>query len=348
MYRRTIRSTALEKLARLSAQSHAHSVDTPSADFQRLFKRCPNASGAYRGGMRLQELEAVLALCKSAPFIESTDVAAQLLARLSPYLSESYAQILSPSPSLRTFEPSPYEILTYNLTRAVLTLGLRHEQLRARAASALDSFLHGWTSAAGHLSADQFDSDDTEDYAPDGDLARVMTHSLSLLGFLGATAEHAEFWDAYARLEFVQHVREALSEKFLIAFETALSIVRNAHSHQHGLRQWKRYAKHYAATRRPLGAMILHDSFLKVVVASASLLVGTSPDPTSQASVLQHLHTSLSTNTPGLPQKTRWQKVCLGLLWKKRSDWKTTSTTCNELAQRGSNSKPLRSRPRSL
>jgi phosphatidylinositol 4-kinase len=303
--RRPIRSNALEKLARLSAQSSP--IDTINKDFPRLFKRCPNASSTYAGdkgkdygvsrtanAMKLQELEAILALCKSAPFIKSNEVAEKLLARLSPYLAASYAQTLAPSPSLRTFESSPYEVLTYNLTSAVLSLGLRHDQLRTQAATALEGCLGGWATAAAELSAEQFDNDETDDYAADGELARVMTQSLSLLGFLRAAAEHSEFWNAYDRLQFVQDVRTALTEQFLVAFETALSIVRNARSHQHGLREWKRYAKHYAATGRPLGAMILHDSFLKVVVASASLLVGTSPRLTSQTSVLDHLQTSLN------------------------------------------------------
>jgi phosphatidylinositol 4-kinase len=303
--RRSIRSDALEKLARLSAQSP--STDTTNSDFLRLFKRCPNASSTYVGdkgkeygvvktasAMKLQELEAILALCKSAPFIESIEVAEKLLARLSPYLAASYAQTLSPSPSLRTFESSPYEVLTYNLTSAVLSLGLRHDQLRTQATAALESYSNGWATTAAELSAEQFDNDETDDYAADGELAQVMTHSLSLLGYLGAIAEHAGFWNAYDRLQIVQDVRKALTEKFLIAFETALSIVRNARSHQHGLREWKRYAKHYAATGRPLGAMTLHDSFLKVVLASASLLVGTSPRFTSQDSILDHLQTSVN------------------------------------------------------
>jgi phosphatidylinositol 4-kinase len=220
----------------------------------------------------VQELEAILALCKAAPYVESKDVAIPLLDRLSAYLPAVYAQTLAPSPSLRAIEPSPYEVLSYNLTSAILSLGIHHG-LHAQATSAVTSYIRGWTSAAHDLSAEQFDEDDREDFAADGELARVMTQSLSLLGFLDAAAQHVKFWNAYDRLQFVEDVRTALSERFLIAFETALSIVRNARSHQHGLRDWKRYAKHYAAVGRPLGGMVLHDSFLKVVVASAAMLV---------------------------------------------------------------------------
>lgn len=204
-----------------------------------------------------------------------------------------------PSPSLREIEPSPYEVLSYNLTSAILHLGARHDQLRAKVTNTLASYIQGWTATAAELSADQFDDDERSDFAADGELSRVITHSLSLLGFLDAAAEHAKFWNAYERLHFVEQVKAALSEQFLIAFETALSIARNGRSHQRGLRGWKRYTKHYAAIGRPLGAMILHDSFLKIVVTSASLLVET-PARKPRESILDHLRTCYNKNrAPG-------------------------------------------------
>jgi phosphatidylinositol 4-kinase len=224
---------------------------------------------------KLSELEAVLALCKAAPFVQSAEIAEQLLQRLAPYLPESYSQILSPSPNLRNITPSPYEVLTGSLTSAILSLGIRHDHLRPKVHEIITKYVEGWSHAAAQLSGDQFDQDDQVEFAVDGELARVMTQSMSLLGFLDACAGYANFWSAYDRLLFVGNVRSALTENFSIAFETALSIVRNARSHQHGLREWKRYAKHHAAIGRPLGAMILHDSFLKVVVACASSLVET-------------------------------------------------------------------------
>ncbi|KAH8726282.1 hypothetical protein GQ44DRAFT_826007 [Phaeosphaeriaceae sp. PMI808] len=297
---RTIRGNALEKLAKLSAQSP--SPINANSSFPRLFKRCPNPtlthSGPKRGDdqsappptMKVQELEAILALCKAAPYVASKEVAVPLLERLTAYLPEAYAQTLSPSPSLRTIEPSPYQVFTYNLTSAILSLGTRHG-LQEQAASACTDYVNGWTGAAFTLSSDHFDEDDRDDFAADGELARVMTQSLSLLGFLDAAAEHVHFWNSYDRLQFVEQVRAALSEQFLIAFETALSIVRNARSHQHGLSEWKRYTKHYAAIGRPLGGMTLHDSFLKVVVASASMLVE-SPDRKQEDSILDHLRST--------------------------------------------------------
>ena len=295
-FRRTIRGSALEKLARLSAQSPT--TTSPNNDFERLYKRCSSASKApgASGDIKVTELEAVLALCKAAPYVESIDVAAPLLDRLATYLPSLYAQVLLPSPSLRSIQPSPYEVLSYHLTSAILQLGSRHDQLRSQVMDTLARYVQGWSATAAELSAIQLDDgDESSDYTADGELSQVIIHSLSLLGFLDAAAEHARFWNAQERLRFVQELKVALSERFYLAFETALSIARNARSHQHGLREWKRYAKHYAAIGRPLGAMILHDSFLKVVVTSASLLVET-PARSPRGPVLDHLLTSYNKN----------------------------------------------------
>lgn len=294
-HRRTIRGNALEKLARLSAQSPT--TTSPNNDFERLYKRCSNTSKASNGatGVKIHELEAILALCKAAPFVESIEVASPLLDRLATYLPGVYAQVLLPSPSLREIQPSPYEVFSYNLTSAILQLGAHHDQLRSKVTDTLASYVQGWGATAAELSAVQLDDDERSDFAEDGELSQVIIHSLSLLGFLDAAAEHARCWNAYERLQFVQEVKAALSEQFFLAFETALSIARNAHSHQHGLREWKRYTKHYAAIGRPLGAMILHDSFLKVVVTSASLLVET-PARNPRESILDHLQTSYNKN----------------------------------------------------
>ena len=245
--------------------------------------------------------------------IASIEVAEQLLSRISPYLDESRAQLLSPSPGFRNYQPSPQQNLTYGLTSAVLSVGMRHASLRAKAVATLGRYMSGWMSAASKLSADQFDDDESADFGADGELAQIMTQSLSFLGFLQAAAEHADFWNAYDRIRFIQTVRAALSEKYLIVFETALSVVRNARPHQSELKEWKRYAKHYAATGQPLGAMILHDSFLKVVVASASLLVKMNPHKTTELAVLDHLRSSIGSGSGYLPRNASEDSLAEGL-----------------------------------
>ena len=216
--------------------------------------------------------------------------------RLAPYLPESFAQHLAPSPQLRDIDPSPYELLTRSLTSAILAIGVRHENLRPRVLDLVTQYLNGWTASAAQSSSEQFDHHEQLDFAADDELGRVMMQSMSLLGFLDAAAEYSTFWSAYDQLRFVESIQTALSEKYLIAFETALSIVRNARSHQQYLRHWKQYAKHYAAVGRPLGAMILHDSFLKVIVACASGLVQV-PDHDPKMHVLDSLRISHKNST---------------------------------------------------
>ena len=279
---RTIRRDALNKIARLSAQT-----PTSTSDLQRISKRCSN-------GTSVPEIEAILALSKAAPLVQSPDVAEQLLARLSPYLSESLAHILAPSPNLRKIDPSPYEVLTNNLTSAILGLGAHHEQLRSEVLSTIAGYIRAWSDAAAQVSANQLDNDDGAEIDGDGALAHVLAQSMSLLGFLNAIAEHAGFWNAYERLQMVEDIRAALSESFLTALETALSIVRSR-PHRHRLREWRRYERHYEAVGRPLGAMSLHDAFLQVAVASAALLVET-PDQDPRESVLDYLQSGFKYN----------------------------------------------------
>ncbi|CAI6341867.1 unnamed protein product [Periconia digitata] len=290
---RTIRRNALEKLAKLSTQPS--STESTTSELQSIYRRCRNGIKRRQNGssspnalMKLPELEGVLALCKAAPFIRSPEIAGQLLERLAPYLPESYSQVLSPSLGFREIDPSPYEVLTKALTHAILSLGIQHEELRPQAQGVIVQYVKGWAQSAVDLAEEQFDQEDQVDFETDGELAHVMTQSMSLLGFLDACAEFASFWSPHDRLTLIEKVRAALTEKFSIAFETALSIVRNARPHQYGLKEWKRYAKRYAAIGRPLGAMILHDSFLKVVVSCASLLAGI-PEHDSKDNILDSL-----------------------------------------------------------
>ncbi|KAF2749622.1 phosphatidylinositol 4-kinase-like protein STT4 [Sporormia fimetaria CBS 119925] len=301
---RNIRRGALEKLARLSARTTS---STSNSDFSKLYQRCPNRGAIHddaqdrgdtafaKSQMKIPELEAIIALCKAAPFVESPDVASELLSRLSHYLFLSSTQVLSYSSDLHAYEPSPYEALTAHITSAVLSIGATHNFLRRHAVDAINQYVHVWSQAAAELSPEQFDDVERVEHSTSGEMARVLTLSMSLLGFLDASAEHAQFWNAYERLQLVEAVRAALSEPFLTALETALSIVRNSRSHIRGLREWRRCAKHYAAAGRPLGAMIIHDRFLRLVVACAALLVG-STETKPGDTVLEYLRSSFSTN----------------------------------------------------
>ncbi|KAJ9668769.1 phosphatidylinositol-4- kinase [Coniosporium apollinis] len=300
---RTLRRDALEKLAALSARSPK--TATGHSDLTRLCKTCPQTStvangyghggspsrpGAASVAMSLPELEVLLALCKAAPSVQNLESAHQLLQQISPYLPESHVQAIKPSSSVRELDPSPWETLTFQLTSALLSLGLNHTSLRRNAAATIEDYIEAWSSAAATLSAEQFDGDDTVDFRDDGALSRVVTLAMSLLGFIEAAAQYACFWTPRERLQVIESLRGALSEKFVVALETALSVIRNARSSQHGLREWKRHTKHYAATGRPLGVMLLRQAFTRLIASSASLLVAPSIPHTEQ-SVLDVLRT---------------------------------------------------------
>src|SRR6201995_5731028 len=123
---RTLRRDALEKLAALSSTS---AVAGKQSDITSFCRRCPGPRGASRVPMGLPEMEALLALCKAAPLVTNFEIAAQLLAQLTRYLPESQEQTLNVPPSASDGPEAPWEALTYNLTTAILSLGLNHPSL---------------------------------------------------------------------------------------------------------------------------------------------------------------------------------------------------------------------------
>lgn len=94
---------------------------------------------------------------------------------------------------------------------------------------------------------------------------------VSLLGFLEAASSNAEFWTHQQRLLVLSSVQYILQEKFLVEVEASFSTIRN--SHERSLRQWKHYNRRYTTLGRPLGAMLLNQGFMKLLVPSTALLL---------------------------------------------------------------------------
>jgi phosphatidylinositol 4-kinase len=221
---------------------------------------------------RLPEIEALLALCNAAPRVTSIEIAAQLLPQLTSYLPEAHFQSLMPPLASPDLDPSPWEPLTRNLTAAVLELGLKHSSLRQHANSSITRYASSWADAADKLSKEQLEDQDDGEGISSEPIARIVKMAVSLLGFLSAATSNARFWAPLERLKLIRILREALSEKYMIALETSLSIIRNSR-HSEGLAPWRHYSKRYAACGRPLGAMLLREGFMQLVVACTSLLV---------------------------------------------------------------------------
>ncbi|TID27681.1 phosphatidylinositol 4-kinase-like protein STT4 [Venturia nashicola] len=285
---RTLRRDALAKLATLAASSPPSAGK--QADIARLCKRCPGTRSRLNGStngrvsrasngtaavarvpMSLPEIEALLALCKAAPIVTNIEIAAQLLPQLTSYLPEAHFQVLLPPLSSPDLEPSPWEPLTYNLVTAVLSLGLNHTSLRQHAFASVNRYVGTWADAAGSLSQAQLEEEDGGEPSIE-QIARIVKMAVSLAGFLSAAAKFARFWTPMERFKLIRVLREALSEKYMIALEASLSIVRNSR-HSEALAPWRHYSKRYAVSGRPLGAMILRQGFMELVVACTSLLV---------------------------------------------------------------------------
>lgn len=219
----------------------------------------------------IKEFEVLLALCKAAPLLSTPTSAEKLVQQLSPYIADAHTQAFTPSPFFREIEPSPLEALSYNLTTALLALGINHDSLRDTVSERLwvylDRCLHSTGAVAQRPSPDIGDSNEMED------AVHVATLTMSILGFLDAAATYANFWSASERLALIERVKAILSESFLVAVETAFSTLRNSNMNNINVKEWKRYVRHYAAIGRPLGAMLLQRSFMWLLVAGTSLLV---------------------------------------------------------------------------
>lgn len=209
-------------------------------------------------------------MCKTAPKIKSNQSAQRLSYQLFPYILEAHIQIFVPSPFFRKIDPSPSESLAFHVTGALLSLGINYDELQENVTDKIWAFVNSCRRATESIVSPQ--AGDPENPHLE-DAVRTVTIAVALLGFLDAAAAQADFWRAGGRLALIKKIRELLSEPFLIAVETALSTIRNCHSQDREIKEWKRYLRHYASSGRPLGAMLLHRSFACLIVASTSLMV---------------------------------------------------------------------------
>lgn len=221
----------------------------------------------------MREFEVLLSLCKAAPYVKTYESAARLTYQLSPYVLESPSQAFASSPYYRDIQPSPLEHLSYNLTSAILSVGINHEQLKDSIVKKFWVYLDHCSRSAQVLSPRNEDGWNAPASSELEDSIKIAQITLSFLGFLDAAATFANFWSAGERLLVVEKVRYILSDSFLVSVETAFSTLRNAHSSDRIVLEWKRYIRHYAAAGRPLGAMVLQRSYMWLLVASSSLLV---------------------------------------------------------------------------
>ncbi|KAK8168122.1 hypothetical protein BKA80DRAFT_300117 [Phyllosticta citrichinensis] len=287
---RGIRRNALEKLASLSASSP--DVESRTSDFERLYKLCPASS--VSNGVHEDESPAYNGASKvpmAAPLVTDSVTAEHLLNQLAPYLPESFAQAIAPSPFLRDLDPSPWEIITRHLTFAILSLGIRHKSLRETVVATINSFVKEWSRSAATLAGEQLKLEDSVDEAADAQLSRILSLAMSMVGFLTAAAERSSVWSPAEMVALIEAIKDALSEQLMIALEASVSSALYGSHAKRSLRDWRRYTKHYAAMGRPLGAMLLHHCFMQLV-ASCTGHIAAPVDDQLHNSVLERLLTA--------------------------------------------------------
>jgi phosphatidylinositol 4-kinase A len=222
----------------------------------------------------------LLALCKAAPAVQSSQSAQKLANQLIPYILESHSQTFQHSPFFRKIEPSPIEAMTQHLTAALLSLGSRYDTLHESVSDSLWAFLGATKTAIQTV----IPAEGEEPVEQSLEMAiHTATIAIALLGFIDAAAAQTDFWRSGGRLALIQHVRNLLSEPFLTAVEGAFSSIRNAHSMDRNSKEWKRYLRHYAAQGRPLSANLLQRSFMWLLVSCTALLI-------ADARTLRHAH----------------------------------------------------------
>ncbi|KAI1156175.1 phosphatidylinositol 3 [Nemania diffusa] len=307
---RDIRQRALEKIAALSASSSTTSFDR--SDLDRL---CRATSLHSRGKeavngtvkstacslgqvpMTIREYEVLIALCKTAPMVQSSQSAQKLVSQLIPYILESHVQSFVPSPGFSRIEPSPNEALTMSLTAALLSLGSNHENLHETVSDNIWAFLASLRAAIQNIVPPRLEGDSEQNLE---DAIRTATLTISFLGFLDAAAAQANFWRIGGRLALIQRVRNLLSDTFLTAVDGAFSTIRNSHSSDRHVKEWKRCLRQYASQGRPLGPMLLQRSFTWLLVAATSLLIVDAKD-LQGSHVLDELMSRDSLLKPGSP-----------------------------------------------
>lgn len=222
----------------------------------------------------IREFEVLLALCKAAPKIDSEQSAQRLSYQLAQYMLDAPVQTFVASPFFRKIDPSPTESLAFHVSGALLSLGINSSDLSETINDRILEFLHKCTKTADGILSPQ-GGDPASLHL--NDAIRTLTVVMALIGFMDAASAQIDFWRPGGRLALVRKVRHLISEPFLVAVETALSTIRNTQNQERDVKEWKRLVRQYAASDRPLGAMLLQRSFMWLVVSSTSLLVTDAP-----------------------------------------------------------------------
>lgn len=214
-------------------------------------------------------MDIVLALCKAVPSVTLLDHAEKLVTEFGAYLPNVCGALRFPHISRHT-ELLPWESLSYNLTVALLTLGMRYPSLRHEALHSISAYLDRCLGVCSSLLPLEGYGDFNEEAGDFTTAIKVASLSVSLNGFLDAASTRSGFWSPHEQLELIKQLRSLLSDNFLVHVETAFSIIRNTEQSIPSLQIWRRYSKRFAIEQRPLGAMLLRRGFMRFIRSCTS------------------------------------------------------------------------------
>lgn len=219
--------------------------------------------------MGAREFDVLVALCRAAPSVTSLAHAERLLSQLTPYLSDSHIQTFRSSPLLKGLHPSPWEVLTKELTSAVLAIASNHPSLRQSALESISAAVDAYCEHGKSI------EDPDTSLSSNGPILSEKTADIafiaSFLGFLDALAARPETCTITEAASILFRLQKMLSEQFMVAIEATLSSIRNAHGPD--VRESRRLLRQYAAHGRSLGAMLLQHALMRyVAAATASML----------------------------------------------------------------------------
>lgn len=274
-----LKGAALQKLASLAAQTQHHTVSTKS--FENLYAALPAGHGGSNGPtsqvgslaktpMTAGELQVLLALCKTAPKIDSFEAAQRFLNQLTPYFSEAHEQVFAASHVLATIEPSPWEALNFGLVSAVLAIATRHRSLHAAVAALVRQYLER---AEGLVTGITASGNLGEGAGSVHAASNLDVFTMSLLGFLEAAALYCEFFDVSEQLDIGRRIRAMLNESLLVAIEGTFSAFRTSPATSKALKEKKFYISRYDGVDRPLSGMLLQQSFMRFLLSCSSMQV---------------------------------------------------------------------------
>ena len=267
---------ALREIAIFAARSPLPSdatFDDLCSSYSRSFEDADTK--ASRKSLENEEIEALLALSNAAPWINSHEKASGLVSHLSHYLVNIQKLTFPRSSFLKDLHPSPWEALTFQLTNALLILGLKFSELHGAVYKTIRFYLQNLHDHLATLQTAGNPNESSHEHRHSKACA-VVSIAVSLIGFLEAVASRANLFESEELAGILTSNRDIVDKAHSSQLPTAFSAVQAVGKTGAEFDDWGLYSRQYTAEQRPLGMMLLFRSFLKLLVSTSSLQIASS------------------------------------------------------------------------